>query len=422
MKRGLLACLTALATVSLGTSLVPPVSAGTVAQDSVVSEDPVDWTPHVLDGQVEAIAVVAGHVVVGGEFRKVQETDGPRTYARRNIFAYDARTGRISRDFAPRVDGVVHALAPGPNGTVVVGGEFTHAGSAPARGITRLDVRTGKRAEPFDATLRDGYVRSVAVRGRWLYIGGRFSTVNGVARSAVARLDVRDGDVDPDFRIHPSDARKGALKVQQLAVSPDGSRLVIDGTFARVNGRRRPQIALVDTATSPARLLRWKTESYAPRCASVLDTYMRDIDFAPDGSYFVVVTSGGAHQGTLCDTVARWQTDSRRNARPVWVNHTGGDSLYAVAATGAAVYVGGHPRWLNNPHGHDSRGPGAVSRPGIGAVNPRTGKALPWNPTRTRGHGVEAFLTTRQGLYVGSDTEELGHEHHGRVGMFPLHG
>ena len=90
--------------------------------------------------------------------------------------------------------------------------------------------------------------------------------------------------------------------------------------------------------------------------------------------------------------------------------------------TGAAVYVGGHQRYLDNPNGSDAKGAGAgaVSRVGIGAVSPATGKALSWNPTRTRGVGVRSFAVTPTGLIVGSDTEQLGHEYHGRVGMFPL--
>ena len=87
--------------------------------------------------------------------------------------------------------------------------------------------------------------------------------------------------------------------------------------------------------------------------------------------------------------------------------------------TGAAVYVGGHQRWMDNPRGSESAGPGAVSRKGIAALDPKTGHALSWNPTRTRGEGVRALVATPNGLLVGSDTDQLGHEYHGRIGMFP---
>jgi hypothetical protein len=34
--------------------------------------------------------------------------------------------------------------------------------------------------------------------------------------------------------------------------------------------------------------------------------------------------------------------------------------------------------------------------------------------------GVRALVTTPKGLLVGSDTDQLGREYHGRLGMFLL--
>jgi hypothetical protein len=34
--------------------------------------------------------------------------------------------------------------------------------------------------------------------------------------------------------------------------------------------------------------------------------------------------------------------------------------------------------------------------------------------------GIRCFVVVPHGLLVGSDTDELGREYHGRVGMFPL--
>ena len=86
------------------------------------------------------------------------------------------------------------------------------------------------------------------------------------------------------------------------------------------------------------------------------------------------------------------------------------------------VYIGGHQRWLNNSYGRNTAGRGAVARAGIAALDPANGLPLSWNPGRSRGYGVYGFALTSQGLWVGSDTTQLGGEHHARIGMFPTAG
>ena len=52
-------------------------------------------------------------------------------------------------------------------------------------------------------------------------------------------------------------------------------------------------------------------------------------------------------------------------------------------------------RTTRNPSpGGDNDGPGALSRPGIVALDPLTGVPLSWNPGRDRGRGVEALAST----------------------------
>ncbi|MEJ3744521.1 delta-60 repeat domain-containing protein [Actinomycetes bacterium KLBMP 9797] len=398
--------------------VVPAVA--DVAQPAVVSADPVDWTPHVLDGTVRAITVVGDTVVVGGDFTSVASHDGAFRYRRTHLFAFGAHDGAIRR-FAPHLDGPVYALAAGPDNTVYVGGAFRTVNGVGQRGLTRLSLASGGRLASFQARINWGDVRALAVAGPRLYVGGAFTQVNGVARVALARLSTRSGRIDTGFDAQLTAIGAARARVEDFALSPDGGRLAVIGAITHAAGLPRRQVALLDVSGPRAVVTNWYTDAYQPDCDVTYDTYLRGVDFAPDGSYFVVVSTGHAAGNTrLCNTAARFQTAGAGWHGPAWVNHTGGNTLFAVAVTGSAIYVGGHQQWLDNPHGNKSAGPGAVSRPGIGAIDPRTGRALAWNPTRSRGVGVRAFLATPAGLWVGSDTDSLGREYHARLGMFPL--
>ncbi|MFE3458521.1 delta-60 repeat domain-containing protein [Nocardiopsis aegyptia] len=406
----------ALLLLPAGVTAAAPAAA---ASSATVSERTVSWTPHVLDGAVKDILRIGDTVVVAGDFNRVADADRARTHTRRNLFAFEHGTGEILRGFVPSVSGQVNSLAEGPDGTVVIGGHFSAVNGSASRGLARLSLADGRTDREFDAVLDDGTAYRLASDGRDLYVGGSFSGINGSAQHGVAKLDIDDGEVDTRFDTRIEEQRRGELRVQDLALSPAGDRLVINGTFTRVDGHDRYQIAMLDAGDGS--VTPWSTSAFEPECDySRMQTYMRRMDFSPDGSYFAVVTAGGPTvKPGLCKSVTRFENTDRPGARPTWSNLTGGDSLYSVEVTGSAVYVGGHQRWMDNENGALNAGPGSVEREGIAAVDPRTGRALPWNPGRSRGHGVEALHATDDGLYVGSDTERLAGTYHGRLGMFP---
>jgi hypothetical protein len=423
--RLLLAALVIVAALANGSG---PATAD-LAQPGVVSEHPVDYTPHVLDGTVWSMTVVGDTVVVGGSFTSVADSARKHTYPRKNIFAFDLRDGTI-RSFAPAVDGPVFALAGGPGDTVYAGGTFTRVNGASAHGVARLNL-SGDRLTSFRASINRGDVRTLAVRSGQVYAGGTFTAVNGVRRAGLARLDASSGALDPGFDAKFSAPGLTRTYVEDVDISPDGRLMVVIGSLLKAGDTARARIAMFDLTKPATALTGWYTDAYAPPCAPDFEAYLRQVKFSPDGSYFVVAATGGTSgPDKLCDAAARFQTLGTGRHDPVWVQRTGGNSLFAVAVTGAAVYLGGHQLYLDNPFGHKVKnpgqppvftpGPGAVLRPGIGAVDPATGRALSWNPTRTRGVGVRVFVAVPQGLLVGSDTDELGHEYHGRIGMFPV--
>jgi hypothetical protein len=422
-RRPIAAAAAVLTAAALAFTVAPAApAAADFAHVATVSANPVDYTPHVLDGTVWDVTLVGpATVVVAGDFSEVSDASGKTFYDRNNLFAYNLTTGAVL-PLAVKVDGPVYAVVGTPGGDgVYIGGAFKKVNGVPQRGIAKVMLATGARDATFNTFINWGDIRELLVSGNWLYAGGAFSGIGGVNRTALARVNPATGATDQAW--DPKIAAPGLTRarVEDFAISPNGSRLVAIGAIQQAGGVRRTQLAMYDLSTPTPTLANWHTDAYTAACRRGFETYLRGIDFAPDSSYFVVVTTGRAsHPKRMCDTAARFNTAGTGNQSPVWVNHTGGDSLYTVSITGPSVYVGGHQRWHNNPFGREGAGKGAVARPGIAALDPVTGLANPWNPTRARGVGVRAMMATSAGLIVGSDTEKLGKEYHGRIGMFPL--
>ena len=349
-----------------------------------------------LDGKVAAIVQIGNKIVAGGQFTNVASAAAPTTaIARSNIFAFDATTGAIDTAFAPVFDGQVEALAAAPDGLhVFAGGSFTKINGVAQKSLVKLRLSDGARITAFKGKT-NARVKDMAVSGGRLYIGGTFKTANGVTRSALAAVDPVTGALSADVNLAITGPRNGTVNIDKFDITPDGTRLIAIGNWTYVAGLQRDQIVMLNLTTSPVSVTDWATTRYQQQCAKVFDTYMRDVDISPDGSYFVVGTTGAYRAGSLCDSAAAGRpAPAGPGQQPTWVDYTGGDTLYSVAITGTAVYVGGHLRWMNNSYAADQAGPGAVAREGIAALDPVNGLPLSWNPGRDRGVGAFALVAT----------------------------
>jgi hypothetical protein len=408
-------------------------------QTGVVSATPQSNTPDVLDGMVTAIVPLGNRIIVGGTFSQVQEVGaGKPVLPRHGLFAFDPASGAVDPNFVPSldvssdptVDRSVQALAPSPDGrSVFVAGSFTQLNGATVDRVVELDATAGVPDPAFHITVGSP-VKDIAVSGSRLYLAGDFTKVDNQPRGGLAGVDVTTGVLDPDLNVPFTVPNQGSTpRVETIAVSPDGRTLVAGGNFRSAGGQSRVQIAMVDLSTTPATLADWQTSAFDVQCSEPgFDSQMRDIDMSPDGTYFVTVSTGGYDRNGLCDAAARWETAARGpGLQPTWVDRSGGDSFTAVDVTGAAVYVGGHMRWLNNnrPNGTSvdaQPGPGAVPREGIAALDPGNGLPLAWNPGRDRGEGAWALVSTPTGLWVGSDTDTIDGQYHAKLAFFPLAG
>src|SRR4029453_10288725 len=103
--------------------------------NQVVSADPANFTPHVMNGSVNAITQIGNKIIAAGTFTSVSPagTFGNTSddVVRNRIFAFDATTGAIAPTFNPTLGGPARSLDT--DGTsIYVGGSFDSVGSNPA--------------------------------------------------------------------------------------------------------------------------------------------------------------------------------------------------------------------------------------------------------------------------------------------------
>lgn len=426
LPRSLAAVLvTALVTLTWG-AVFAPAQAVNVAQDSVVSDNPADWTPWVNNGRVYALVTIGNTMYVGGTFTQVQEPNAS-TYPRPYIFAFDVTTGAISKTFKPQLDGEVHTLAT--DGTnLFVGGRFSTVNGTSRPRLVALNA-TGGIVSGFTASITTGSeVDDLVVADGLLFVAGAFTGVNGSSRSGLAAVDPSTGALASGVNVPFTGLHNnGVSHVAKIDVTPDGSTLVAVGNFTTVGGSAREQMAMLNISGQSATLSSWSTSRFVMQCSPRFDTYIRDIDIDPTGTYVAVATTGAFNGGvganTLCDTVSRWELGRTGSGQdPTWIDYAGGDTTWSVTVTGEAVYTGGHFRWYNNPYRGDHVGPGTIKRRAIAALDPVNGMPLSWNPGRAPGEGVFIMISTPDGLWVGDDTNKIGGEFHPRLAFFPLAG
>lgn len=426
MKKQLSLLVTAALTVTLAQLLVTPAQASEQEHSKVVSSTPVNNTPHVLDGTVFSIAEVGDVIVLGGSFTQVQEASGGQVLTRNRVVAFNKHTGAISQSFAPSFNSTVRSVVAAPDGlSVYIGGQFGTLNGSSVPKVLRLNVSSGQRVAAFSPQSIDAVVHDMKLSGDRLFISGEFSRIGSQDRAGLAELNPTSGALRASTNVvFAGTHRGGNTLVHKFDVSPDGTKLVATGNFTTIDGLDRVQVGVIDVSGAQATVSSWQTDRWKPMCYSSFAYYLNDLDFSPDGNYFVLGSMGGYGSGppTLCDTISRWDSGvNSAGSNPQWIDYTGGDSVYALEATGDTVYFGGHMRWVNNPFRADAAGQGAVGREGIGALNASNGMPNGWNPGRDRGRGVFDMMATEQGLWVGSDTDRIArYLYRARIAMFPL--
>jgi hypothetical protein len=406
-----------------------------VAAPGPVSSTPVVGTPHFTPAgssdpteQIKQLVQCGSTMYAVGSFTQI--LSGSATpITRNNAFSFEASPPYTVTSWNPNLDGTVYTI--GFNGNdcshAYLGGSFTTVGGSAAKGIAEVDTKSGALTAGFASSVTGTVETMVGWHGR-LLVGGTFTSINGSgADKYFASLSPTTGKDDGYLALAISGSYSytddGGVAVssnethivnQQL--SPDGTKDLIEGDFTTIGGQLRQQIAMIDLVAGHAKTDGWDATGFNAPCAAVEPTYVRTATWSPDEQTVYVATTGykpangpgyvtTQPRAGLCDSASAFPATpptATGDVAPTWINYTGCDSLYSVAADANIVYVGGHERWADNPDGCDEAGSGAVAAPGMVGLNVSDG-SIAANPTRARGLGADDMLLTPAGLWIASD-------------------
>lgn len=407
----------------------------------LVPQLPRTNVPRITNGEIWDIEVVGNRVFIAGTFTSIQNqaSGNTTTYQQPSLASYNLTTGLVDATFRPVFggNGGVDAVEASPDGTrLYVGGNFNAVNGVTRRGIAQLNMNTGAPVAGFVADA-NAKVFELAVTNSKVYAGGRFTAVNNQVRKGLVAVDGTSGDVVSGFvnDITGGIGTNGDLTVQRLKLTHDESKLLVVHTGRQINGQTRYGVGLIDTRSH--QLLPWRStiwEENLQYVGGIQRIYGADI--APNDDYFVVTSGSGGDRPPLNDTVIAFPIDGGANVQPLWISRLF-DSVYSVAITEVAIYVGGHFAWNESPTAPDpwpglddvgygtgqglsgyALGDAVVNREHMGALNPADGKALEWNPGSNSYEGNKAMEATPRGLFTGGDATTQGGYNIGRVAFY----
>src|SRR5215472_13104707 len=402
-----------------------------------VSPTPTNGTPTLVDTgtteQILQLVQCGGTMFAVGTFTQIKQ--GSTTYTRNNAFSFSATTPFAVNPWDPNVNGTVDTIAfDGSDCShAYLGGHFTTVGGAAAKNIAEVETGVGALVPGFKDNA-SGEVDTLAVAHGHLLAGGAFKGINGSTTDPFfASLDPVTGRDDGFAHLNISGhyvypgVHTNPTKVYNQQLSHSGNLDLVEGDFTSVGGDGRQQVFMLDVSGSAAQVTGWSSpefdaskgnlpHGYAYQCSVKEAFYIRAAAWSPDDSTVYTSATGfepwnwstTKPRTGLCDAVAAFPA-TQAEVTHKWINYTGCDSLYSVAADSSAVYAGGHQRWANNTNGCNHQGSGALPAPGLGGFDPATG-ALITNAShtaglysRSRGRGADDLVVTGAGLWVASD-------------------
>lgn len=328
-------------TACLALALVATTAAPAQAEYSTSARE--TWSPN---NSVFSITRVGDRVYIGGKFTNLRNVTTGQVVAQAKIAAFDATTGQLITSFNPSVEGdEVRAIdVSADQQTIYFAGDFTSVNNAGRERVAAVD-RTGGLVPGWDVTASKR-VKDLVRVGNDIYLAGVFGRVNGSVRGGLAKVSAANGQLDPDWRVSTSGG-----KPRSVFASPNGTDLLVGGTFTSLGGQPRAFLGSVTLATGV--VTDWNPQPVCPDECGLFDV-------VADGDAVYGAVGGPGGYGT------RWSATTGALA---WARRGDGNAQ-AVGYYDGTLYVGGHfgPTFFN------------ARRGSIAALNSTTGALLPWAP------------------------------------------
>jgi hypothetical protein len=403
--------------------LMPSMAA---AQSGPVSPNPATGTPALAPTgtteQVRQMVACAGVMYAVGSFTQISQ--GGQTFTRDNVFSFSQTAPYAITSWAPTVNGTVNSIQLTSDCKhAFIGGKFTNVDGSAADNIAYIRTYNNTMVQSW-AHDANGMVDTILrTASNHLLVGGQFTSINGSSKHYYVSLNLStgkdDGYLDLNISGHYVFPGSGVnnTEVYNQELSPDHSHVLVEGTFTKVQGNNRQQIFMLNLS-GHGNVSTWYSNDFNQFCADKHPFYIKSAAWSADQSTVYLADTGKAPEGWnhtfpltgLCDAVAAFPATRTGGLSPEWINYTGCDSLYSVAADSSAVYVGGHQRWADNASGCNAAGPGAIPAPGLGGFTLKGSLLTASGGTtglysRGRGEGADQIYKTSAGIWIASDNE-----------------
>lgn len=351
-----------------------------------------------VNGVVWQQAVIGNTVYAAGKFthaRPAGAAVGTNETPRSNLLAYNLDTGTLQTGFVANLNAQAKTVTASPDGQrLYVGGDFTSVNGVPRQHIAALDPVSGKPVDGFAPSVNQ-QVKAIAATAGTVYLGGSFSAVNGNGRSRLAAVTTNGG------LLSAFAPKVEGGSVQAMVVSSGGSRLVVGGSFTKLNGSDNPGYGLGQVDANTGANLPFETNSVVRNGGLQAAILSLSSDGTTIYGTGYVHGSGGNLEGAFA---ANWS-----DTRLKWLEDCHGDT-YGISASNTAVYVAGHSHSCLNIGGFGETDPKtfrralAFSRAATGVVGQNLGGSTYYNFVGNPAPTLQNWLPdVNAGTYTGQN-------------------